>query len=466
MPTINTTARTLTTALAPAPFNDRFARVLGSALTPQQVTAILDQASLGYMWGQADLLDEIRERDGHLHNEFQKRELRVSGAAWELTPPEGSGEMGAEIARFCTARLNDIEATGDLDRSFPDVLTDLMGAVYQGRAGAEVTWRTEGRWVLPDALTWIHPRRFAYTTDWRLHLWDAAGTGATVDQPIDLGGPFGKYPGIPLDAFPPGKFLIHRPRVRGVYPTREGLGRLVVWWSTFKRFDVRSLLAYMERVAGGLRIGTFATGKGPMGDVPASEEDQAVLLNALEVLSSACAIIVADTTKADIKDAPTDNQVHDRLAVMCNDEMSKAIVGGTLGSSVSKAGGSRSQGEVHERGELLIARGDAHSLAATVRRDLLRPMVAMNFGPRAPVPLMTFAVDPAADLQGLAERMVAWKSMGGRIGQRSGANALQLPEIEADEETLGGAPAAPPGDAPRGLPPTPSASTPPLPQAP
>ena len=79
---------------------------------------------------------------------------------------------------------------------------------------------------------------------------------------------------------------------------------------------------------------------------------------------------------------------------------------------------------------------------------------------------MTFAVDPAADLQGLAERMVAWKSMGGRIGQRSGANALQLPEIEADEETLGGAPAAPPGDAPRGLPPTPSASTPPLPQAP
>lgn len=451
MPTINTTARTLTTALAPAPFNDRFARVLGSALTPQQVTAILDQASIGYMWGQADLLDEIRERDGHLHNELQKRELRVSGAPWELVPPEGSGQMGAEIARFCTARLNDIEARTDLDRSFADALTDLMGAVFHGRAGAEVTWRTEGRWTLPDALSWIHPRRFAYTTDWRLHLWDAAGTSASVEQPVNVEGPFGTYPGLPLDRFPAGKFLLHRPRIRGVYPTREGLGRLLVWWATFKRFDLRSLLAYMERVAGGLRIGTYATGKGPMGDVPSSPEDQAVLLNALEVLSSACAIVVADTTKAEIKDSPSDNEVHDRLATLCNDEMSKAIVGGTLGSAVSAAGGSRSQGEVHERGELLIAKADARSLAATVRRDLLRPMVVMNFGPRAAVPLMTFAVDPVADLKGLADRMKTWKDMGGRIGQRSGANALQLPEIEDDEETLGGpvasapeAPALPP----------------------
>jgi hypothetical protein len=62
-----------------------------------------------------------------------------------------------------------------------------------------------------------------------------------------------------------------------------------------------------------------------------------------------------------------------------------------------------------------------------------------------------FAVDPVADLQGLADRMKTWHEMGGDIGQRSGANALQLPEIEPDEPRLA-APSMPAPTAPQ-LPP-------------
>ena len=130
----------MVTSLAPAPYNDRFARVFGSSLTPQQVTQVLDQSSIGYMWGQADLLDEMRERDGHLHAELQKRELRVAGAPWELTPPEGAGAMGVEIARWCTARLNDIEARGDLDRSW-------AGHPWHG-----INWQRAWRQVEPEVL--------------------------------------------------------------------------------------------------------------------------------------------------------------------------------------------------------------------------------------------------------------------------------------------------------------------------
>lgn len=467
MPTVNASKRTMTASLAAAPFNDRFARVLGSALTPQQVTASLSQAELGYMWQQADLLDEVRERDGHLHAELQKRELRVAGAPWELAPPEGSGKIGVRIAQFCTARLNEIEATGDLDRSFPDAITNLLGAIYQGRAGLETTWRAEGRWMVPDALTWIHPRRFAYTTDWRLHLWDASGTAPTSNAPSQGDGPFGQYPGIALDRFPAGKFIVHRPVIRGVYPTREGLGRLICWWSTFKRFDVRDLLAYAEWAGRGLRIGTYATGKGPLGDQPASDEDTAVLLEAMDAMSSAVSVVLADTTKADLVDAPTNNDVHDRLAQLCNDEISKAIVGGTLGSSVSKSGGSRSQGEVHERGELMIAKGDALSLASTIKRCLLAPMARMNFGEGAAVPGIVFATDPTGDLDALATRMQIWRGMGGKLGQRSAGNALQMPEIEDDEELLEAPAASPPttdettdGDAPKRPEPQPAKPTP------
>ena len=422
--------------VAPAPYNDRFARVLGSSLTPQQVTSALSFAEIGYLWQQADLLDEIRERDGHLQSELQKRELRVAGSTWELRPPAGSGDLGAEVARFCTARLAEIEAQGDLDRSFQDALCDLMGAVYQGRSGLEVEWRQEGPYFLPARLSFVHPRRFAYTTDWRLHLWDSSGTATTSDAPRNENGPFGQFPGIPLDVFPAGKWIVHRPRVRGVYPTREGLGRLCVWWSTFKRFDVRDLLAYAEWAGRGLRIGTYATGKEGPDENPASPEDQQVLLEYLDAMSSTVAAAIPDTTKIEVVDAPNNNDVHDRVASLCNAEMSKAILGGTLGSDAGTKG-ARSLGEVHERNELMIARADAASLAATLRRDLLRPMVAFNFGPSAPVPSFAFAVDPAADLDRLSERLNRFVSDGGKVSQRTARNLLQIPDPEPGDELLG-----------------------------
>lgn len=446
MPILDPYGRTLRVPLAPAPYNDRFARVLGSQLTPQQVTSALQFAELGYLWQQADLLDEMRERDGHLHSELQKRELRVAGSAWELRPPEGSGDLGAEVARFCTNRLAEIEASGDLDRSFQDALCDLTGAVFHGRAGLEVVWSADGTFTVPSRLTWVAPRRFAYATDWRIHLWDASGTGTTSDSPVNLDSPFGAFPGIPLERFPRGKYVLHRPRVRGVYPVREGLGRLCVWWSCFKRFDVRDLLAFAEWAGRGLRIGTYATGKGPLGENPASEEDQAVLMEALEAMSSTVSVVLADTTKADITSAPSNNDVHDRLANLCNAEMSKAILGGTLGSDAGTKG-ARSLGEVHERNELMIARADAASLGATLRRDLLRPMVEFNFGPAAPVPSFAFAVDPSEDLDKVSERIDRFVSKGGKLAQRDARNLLQLPDPEPSDDLMGAptkAPATPP----------------------
>ena len=54
------------------------------------------------------------------------------------------------------------------------------------------------------------------------------------------------YPGVPLRLFPPGKFLVHEPYVHGGYPQREGLGRTCMWFSMFKRWDVRDVLALLE----------------------------------------------------------------------------------------------------------------------------------------------------------------------------------------------------------------------------
>ena len=139
------TALSLLQQVAPAPYVDRFARVLGSRLGPEYVTSVQAQADLGYFYSWADLLTECRLRDAHLHGVLQRRELRVAGAAWEMRAKEGSGQLGAEVANFCAERLREMEPDGAYGRSFSGMVADLMGAVYHGRAGHELVWREEAR---------------------------------------------------------------------------------------------------------------------------------------------------------------------------------------------------------------------------------------------------------------------------------------------------------------------------------
>jgi phage gp29-like protein len=427
----------LDSKLAVAPFVDRYQRILGGSLTPQNVTPILSNADIGYMWQLADLLDEIRERDPHTHTVLAKREMAVAGSDWEMRPPEKSGAKGDEIAEFCAERLREVEADSDLDRRLEDLFADLMGACYVGRAVDEVTWRKDGKFIVPDKFTFVHPRRLAIISDWRLHIWDSQGTAGNMYQPVNVNGsPFGQFPGMPLEGFPPGKFIVHRPRIRGTYPTKEGLGRGLIWFAMFKRFAFRDFVAFAEWAGRGLRMGKYGTGTKKDGLMRATPEDVAALQNALDAITSQISAVFPDNTEADIRDAPQNNDVHEKLILACNNEISKGVLGETLTTEVGMTGGNRALGDIHNEVRLMIARNDARALAATLRHDLLKPLVWLNFGKGAPVPEIAFAVDPKADLDAKMARLEKFVKVGGIAGQRTSRNELDIPDPEPDEGIL------------------------------
>lgn len=450
----NSMERSLRTHLAVPIYNDRFAKVYGSALTPQIATAVLAMADLGYMWQIADLLDEVREKDLHLQSVLQKRELFVAGSEWEIRPPPGKGKQAQNIANYCRDRLLEIEAEDDLGRSFTDALEDLQGANYMGRCVLEQIWANEGRWWFPKRLEFVHPRRLAYTSDWRMHLWDASGTntsmylgpnGMEFSRPFgeDYGenSPFGQFPGVPLASFPAGKFIRHTPRVRGVYPTREGLGRAVLFFCIFKRFDIRDYLAYVEWAGRGMRFATFATGADPNNPARATDDDIKATKAALDQLSSSISAVFPDTSKPTITTSPSDNNVHERMAVLCNSEISKAVLLETLTTEVGVNGGSRAQGQVHQDMHEFLKKKDAMAIKSTVRRDILRPMVEMTFGKGAPVPDIELCVKPEEDLDLIANRIAKLvKDTGLEIGQKYIRETMGIPEPEVGEEVVGGEP--------------------------
>lgn len=354
-------------------------------MDPVTVSAVIREADEGRLASYQDLLDELRETDGHLHAQLQARESQVAGAPWELHPPEKSGARGRRIAAWCTEVLKAIPELND-------AMTHWMGGVYRARAVTEAIWARDGRRLVPARLVTLHARRFSYTKrDWRLRLWDPS-----AEQPEYA------WPGKPLDEFPAGKFIVHAPRIMGGYPTREGVGRAIIWPAVFKRWAWRDRMSASEIWGRGVRLGTYKTGQG--GGPEASKEDIDKAEELLDNFSGAASGVLPDTITPALQMPTGESTLHAAIITDCNGDISKAVNLGTLQTDAGTRG-ARSLGEVHQDQQLMLARGDARALAHTIIMQLVRVMVIRNFGPSAPVPTMVFTPDPEDQLDSLAERV-------------------------------------------------------------
>ncbi|HSN24962.1 MAG TPA: DUF935 family protein [Kofleriaceae bacterium] len=372
--------------VAPAPYIDRYQQLFGAqGLTPQAVSQVMNLANSGYLWLLADLLDDAREFDTHLQSVVSKREQMVAGAEWDLLPENPKSADEAYIAAWTKRELQSI-------RSFQNSLSHFAGATYNARAVCEHIWvSVNGRLRLVDIIP-LHPRRFAYasTSDWRLYLWDQVGNDR---QPRT-----GMFPGIPLDAFPYGKFSWHLPRIRGGYPQREGLGRTLVWYSMMKRWVWRDWMALAEWAGRGLRVGTFATGlKDGTKDKRANPEHKAILEKMLLSFSSSSPAVIADTTSLQVLQLAHENKIHATLIEMLDAQMSKATLGGTLTTDAGNKG-ARSLGDTQHDDQVMLAVSDERQLSASVRYGIVAPIVRYQFGPHAPIPIFRLAVAPEASM--------------------------------------------------------------------
>ena len=200
-------------------------------------------------------------------------------------------------------------------------------------------------------------------------------------------------------------------------------------------------------------MGKYATGRDPLKEPRANDEDVEILAAALDAMSSTVTTVLPDTTDLSVIAAP-DSGVHGELVKLCNGEMSKVILGGTLTSDPGDKG-ARSLGEVHLRAMFQLLRSDAEGLADVIRRDLLTPLVRMNLGDRAPVPFLALNVDPPEDAKARAERLDLYMRHGLAVPAKWLRDVESIPDPKDGEEVVGGkVPAKPEAD---GAPPKPGA---------
>lgn len=382
---------------------------IGGGLTPQRIANIIRAADTGDIRELMDLANECRQRDSHLHAVLSVAEESVAGLKWNIaTTAEEPRAKDKRAAKWIEDTLRSTPAIHRL-------IADIAGAIYYSFAVSEIIWqKVDGRLVPRDFVS-VAPRRFRFRrTDGMLVFQDVGG------PEIDLLGSYAN------------KFICSRPRVTGDIPQREGLCRVLVWISIMRNWSISDWLRTGEMSWKPWRIGKYQKGA-------AQREDREDLETILRRLTTDNVAVIPDSTDITVE-WPTGNtsakSTHGELCNALGAEMSKAVLGQTETTQSSDSSG-YGQAKVHDavRRDLLEAR--ARGIAADLTRDLIEPMVRLNFGDTVEVPRFEFVTQDPVDLSSFGAAMKALREAGADIPQRFVWDNVGIPEPKDGEPMLG-----------------------------
>lgn len=387
--------------IAVAQVTDKYSEYPSNGLTPVRLANIFREADAGDVLRQMELFEEMEEKDPHLFSQLQTRKNAVTGLDFEVIPFDSDDPRDKQIAEFVTEQIGGLE-------SFEDVMTDLLDAIGKGFAVSEILWGYDEGHVVVKDIRARHQKRF---------FWDTLDDSFKVRTADDPGGVL----------LPVNKFIFHKYKARSGHPSRAGVLRVVSWMYLFKNYDIKDWIAFCEVFGMPLRLGKYQPG--------ASDADKSALMQALVMLGSDAAGIIPDGTTIDFvtteKTSSTD--LYERLARYCDEQISKAVLGQTLTSD--SGGGSFAQSKTHNevRHDLTVA--DCKALAATLRRDLLRPLVLFNFGEDTRIPYIRFDCEEAEDLAQTANILgTLIEKTGIKVPTSYIYKKFSIPKPEAGEE--------------------------------
>ena len=371
-----------------------------SGLTPHALAEVLRQAARGYPDRFFSLATDMEERDLHYAAVLGTRKRALTG----ITPLVVPASSSAEDEKIADAVREMIGQPEFVD----DYLTDLLDALGKGYSVVETIWDRSAKEWHPKRYEWRDQRHFVIDQrDGRtLRLKDSSIEG------VDL---------------PPFKFSIHRPKLMSGLPIRAGLARLAAWAFLYKSYTLKDWMAFLEVYGMPLRVGRYSRN--------AKDSEKRVLLTAVRNISSDAAAIIPKEMEIEFIEAKggTGNAVFSAKAEYLDRQISKGVLGQTM---TTDDGSSLGEAAVHENVRHDIARADARQTAVTANRDLIRPFVDLNFGPRDKYPTMVIPITENEDIKALVEAVTALVPLGLEVSMSKVRERIGFEEPDESEKLL------------------------------
>jgi len=385
------------------------------ALTPQKLAKLLLASEQGEPEPYLALAEEMEEKDLHYRSQLGTRKLACASlplvveAASDAAPDQKAADLVREAL---------------MQEEFEDVLVDVLDGLGKGFSVCEVLWETSGKAWMPSQVLWRDPRWFVFD------LVD----GRTVKL---------REPSGPVD-LPPYKFIVHTPKLKSGLPIRGGLARASAWAYLFANYALKDWSAFLELFGQPLRLGKYPAGAAP--------DQIEVLERAVRNIGSDAAAVVPDSMIIDFVEAKTtgSSDLYEKLLRYLDSRVTLAVLGQTLTSGQTQGGGgSMALGQVHNEVRKDLMRSDARQLMATIKRDLVRPLVDLNLGPQAQYPKIRLQLDEPEDIQALTNALKELVPLGLEVEQSVVRDKLGLPDPGKGKDVkLLGAPKPPPQPAP------------------
>ncbi|WP_136414809.1 DUF935 domain-containing protein [Herbaspirillum sp. ST 5-3] len=377
-------------------------------LTPTRLARTLLEADQGNLLDQHRLFADMEERDGHLRAEMDKRKNAIVGLSWDIVPPRNASAAEKAAAEWVREVLQD--AVDPLE----DLLLAMMEGVGHGFSSVELEWRNEGGELLPS----FHPR----PQEW-FRLDRSRTELRLMDATMD---------GIPLIPF--GWVMHTHGKAKTGYMGRMGLYRTLVWPFLYKAYALGDFAEFLETYGLPIIVGKYHSG--------ATGEEKDSLMRAVTALGhDARAIMPAEMTLEVQKiTGGAGESAHLKMMEWAERSQSKSILGQTLSADTgANGGGSYALGQVHNEVRHDIMRSDARQLGATLTRDLVYPLIALNRGGvdgLSRCPRFMFDLGEAVDLKAYADALPGLVNIGLKVPVAWAQEKLQIPQPKDGEAVL------------------------------
>ncbi|EGG6362785.1 DUF935 domain-containing protein [Salmonella enterica] len=324
---------------------ERYQTHPASGITPDKAAQYLRAAEMGDLTAQADLAEDMEEKDTHLQSELGKRRRAVLAVDWMVEPPRNASSAEKRDSEMLQEILKDADW-------WEDMVFDSTDAILKSFSAQQMTWGYFEKLHIPSQIVWQDPGIFQQNPLNRHELMLQNGTYTGV-RPEPLG------------------WIIHRAKSKSGYISRTGLVRTLIWPFIFKNYSVRDLAEFLEIYGLPLRIGKYPSG--------ASEKEKATLLRAVMQIGHNAGGIIPQGMQIDFQNAAQGQA--DPFEVMIDwaeKSMSKAILGGTLTTQSDGKSSTNALGEIHDEVRTEVRDSDLKQLAITINRDLIGPLYMLN----------------------------------------------------------------------------------------
>lgn len=381
-----------------------FAEHPSKGLTPAKLYRILEDAEQGDLKAQHELFEDMEEKDPQIAADLGKRRQMAAELEWQIIPPDDANALEKKATEFCIEVFRSIDVE--------ELIIDLGSGIGHGWVNLELEWKQQQK-MHTIGQPIMRPHSWFQLNQDNQNELRLRANSVNGDELWPLG------------------WVQHRHKAKAGYVARSGLHRVLVWPYLFQNYALGDLAQLLDIYGLPAKIGTYPRN--------ATEAEKRTLLRAVQQLGHNAAGIVPEGMAIEFKEAANGKaDLFETMMNWCERAKAKAILGGTLTSGTGEGTNTNALGNVHERSMMSLIGSDVRQYASTINRDILFPLVMLNFGIDNPSRAPRFYLDTGEceDFKLLAESLPKFVDMGMQIPTWWVHEKTRIPKPSEKDEIL------------------------------